>query len=101
MCFLRYLPVTSAAETLKSAIAGGHLGGDDDSGAICGFGLDSSGISFRPELFTHMYLEGEKRGVPRTAHGDEEGDPTYISGALDSLHAEHGVRLETRSCFAV
>lgn len=104
MCSLRHLPVTSAAETLQSAIAGGRLDGDDDSRAICGFGLYSSEIGFRPELFTDMYLEGEKRGVRRTAHGGEEGDPTYISGALDSLHAkriDHGVRLETRSPFAV
>ncbi|KAF5482844.1 Adenine deaminase [Colletotrichum fructicola] len=78
MCSLRRLPVTSAAETLQSAIAGGHLDGDHDSRAICGFGLDSSDIGFRPELFTDMYLEGEKRGVRRTAHGGEESDPTYI-----------------------
>jgi adenosine deaminase len=35
-------------------------------------------------------------GVRRTAHAGEEGDPTYISGALDVLHAEridHGIRL--------
>ncbi|KAK1838164.1 adenosine deaminase [Colletotrichum chrysophilum] len=77
MCSLRRLPVTSAAETLQSAIAGGHLDGDHDSRAICGFGLDSSDIGFRPELFTDMYLEGEKRGVRRTAHGGEESDPTF------------------------
>jgi adenosine deaminase len=43
-----------------------------------------------------MFLEAEKLGVHRTAHGGEEGDPTYISGALDGLHAEridHGIRL--------
>ncbi|KAJ0268809.1 hypothetical protein COL940_013046 [Colletotrichum noveboracense] len=101
MCSLRRLPVTSAAETLQSAIAGGHLDGDHDSRAICGFGLDSSDIGFRPELFTDMYLEGEKRGVRRTAHGGEESDPTYIFGTLDSLHAERGVRLETWSPFAL
>jgi adenosine deaminase len=35
-------------------------------------------------------------GLHRTAHGGEEGDPSYISGALDSLHCEridHGIKL--------
>ena len=98
MCFLRHLPVSSAAETMQTAIAGGYFDSnkDDEQRAITGLGLDSSEVGFRPELFVDQFLEGERRGLRRTAHGGEEGDPTYISGALDTLHAEridHGIRL--------
>ena len=99
MCFLRHMPVSSAAETMAAAVKGGHFdleGGDGQERAIAGLGLDSSEVGFRPELFVDMYREGEKRGLRRTAHAGEEGDPTYISGALDALHAEridHGIRL--------
>ncbi|KAF1845873.1 adenosine deaminase [Cucurbitaria berberidis CBS 394.84] len=98
MCFLRHLPVSSAAETMQTAITGGYfdVSQDDKQRAITGLGLDSSEVGFRPELFVDQYREGEKRGLRRTAHGGEEGDPTYISGALDTLHVEridHGIRL--------
>lgn len=96
MCFLRHLPVDSAAKTMQTAAAGGYFDIVNGSRAIAALGLDSSEIGFRPELFTDMYREGEKRGLRRTAHGGEEGDPSYISGALDALHVEridHGIRL--------
>lgn len=97
MCFLRHLPVSSAAETMQSAITGGYFDADDQGQrAIVGLGLDSSEVGFRPELFVDQYREGERRGLHRTAHGGEEGDPSYISGALDTLHVEridHGIRL--------
>lgn len=103
MCFLRHLPLSSAAETMASAINARYFDRnrteDEENGkgpVISAVGLDSSEVGFRPELFTEMYMEAERRGVHRTAHGGEEGDPTYISGALDSLHVEridHGVRL--------
>lgn len=98
MCFLRHLPVSSAAETMASAMNGGYFDGAANSNGsiISAVGLDSSEVGFRPELFTEMYMEAERLGAHRTAHGGEEGDPTYISGALDSLHVEridHGVRL--------
>jgi adenosine deaminase len=98
MCFLRHLPASSAADTMALAVKGGHFDVKSDSQerAITGLGLDSSEVGFRPELFVDMYREGEKRGLRRTAHAGEEGDPTYISGALDALQAEridHGIRL--------
>ncbi len=97
MCFLRHLPVASAAETMQAAVSGGYL---DDKGdeprVIAGLGLDSSEVGFRPELFTAQYAEGGKIGLRRTAHGGEEGDASYIRGALDTLNVEridHGIRL--------
>ncbi|EFQ96596.1 hypothetical protein CFE70_008257 [Pyrenophora teres f. teres 0-1] len=98
MCFLRHMPVQSAADTMASAVAGGHFdvkeGGKER--AIAGLGLDSSEVGFRPELFVDQFREGKEWGLHRTAHAGEEGDPSYISGALDTLHAEridHGIRL--------
>lgn len=97
MCFLRHLPVSSAAETMQTAIAGGYFDMKDDGlRAIAGLGLDSSEVGFRPELFVDQYQGGKERGLRRTAHGGEEGDTTYISGALDALDVEridHGIRL--------
>ncbi|KAI8935964.1 hypothetical protein NX059_007468 [Plenodomus lindquistii] len=97
MCFLRHLPVSSAAETMQRAIAGGYFDGNRPSNrAIAGLGLDSSEVGFPPELFVDMYQEGQTLGLHRTAHAGEEGDASYISGALDALHAEridHGIRL--------
>ncbi|OAL06594.1 adenosine deaminase [Phaeosphaeriaceae sp. SRC1lsM3a] len=99
MCFLRHLPVQESRDTMKAAVEGGYFDaqtqGEQDS-VISALGLDSSEVGFRPELFEEMYAEAEKRGIRRTAHAGEEGDPTYISGALDTLHAEridHGIRL--------
>lgn len=97
MCFLRHLPASSAAKTMQSAIDGGYFKEQDDKErTIAALGLDSSEVGFRPELFQEQYEQGKQLGLHRTAHGGEEGDPTYISGALDSLHCEridHGIRL--------
>lgn len=97
MCFLRHLPVSEAAGTMRQAVAGGYFEqGEQGDRVIAGIGLDSSEVGFRPELFVDMYREGKARGLHLTAHAGEEGDPTYISGALDTLHVEridHGIRL--------
>lgn len=98
MCFLRHLPVQESRDTMKAAVEGGYFDAKSagEASVISALGLDSSEVGFRPELFEEMYMEAEKRGIRRTAHAGEEGDPTYISGALDTLHAEridHGIRL--------
>ena len=98
MCFLRHLPVAAAKETMKMAVEGGYFDVKEEGKGrvIIGLGLDSSEVGFRPELFEEMYAEGGKLGLRRTAHGGEEGDPSYISGALDTLRVEridHGIRL--------
>jgi adenosine deaminase len=83
---------------MKAAVEGGYFDvkTEGQDRVIAGLGLDSSEVGFRPELFEEMYMEAEKKGIRRTAHAGEEGDPTYISGALDTLHTEridHGIRL--------
>jgi adenosine deaminase len=97
MCFLRHLPASSAEKTLQSAIDGGFCKPQQGKERIiAGLGLDSSEVGFRPELFKEQYATGKELGLHRTAHGGEEGDPSYISGALDSLHCEridHGIKL--------
>jgi adenosine deaminase len=97
MCFLRHLPLEDAAETMDAAVRGGYF---EDGGAggrvIAGVGLDSAEVDFRPEIFTSVYGKAKELGVHRTAHAGEEGDPSYIAGALDSLgvaRIDHGVRL--------
>ncbi|KAF7523649.1 hypothetical protein PCG10_006404 [Penicillium crustosum] len=90
MCFLRHLPVPSAEATFASAAD------FVQDGSIHGVGLDSSEVGFPPELFTNVFGKAKEMGLRRTAHGGEEGDVTYIKGAIDHLHAEridHGIRL--------
>ncbi|KPI36786.1 Adenine deaminase [Cyphellophora attinorum] len=80
MCFLRHLPLEDAAETMDEAVRGGYFEGGGDQGRI----------------FTSVYAKAKELGVHRTAHAGEEGDPSYIAAALDSLGVEridHGVRL--------
>ncbi|KAH8731296.1 adenosine deaminase [Phaeosphaeriaceae sp. PMI808] len=98
MCFLRHLPVQESRETMAAVIDGGYfnVNSDGEQSVIAGLGLDSSEVGFLPELFQEMYMEAEKREIHRTAHAGEEGDTSYIAGALDTLHAEridHGIRL--------
>ncbi|KAE8312422.1 hypothetical protein BDV41DRAFT_565028 [Aspergillus transmontanensis] len=90
MCFLRHLPVASAEATFDS------VNDFIRDGSIHGVGLDSSEVGFPPELFTDVFQKAKEVGLRRTAHGGEEGDVSYIKGALDSLDAEridHGIRL--------
>ena len=94
MCFLRHLPVAESVKTMADAVEGGYF--DGEKSLIAAVGLDSSEVGFPPEPFQEMYMEAEKRGIRRTAHAGEEGDPSYISGALDALRVEridHGIRL--------
>ncbi|KAK4868626.1 hypothetical protein LT330_006828 [Penicillium expansum] len=90
MCFLRHLPVPSAEATFASATD------FIQDGSIHGVGLDSSEVGFPPELFQNVFEKAKEVGLRRTAHGGEEGDVSYIKGAIDFLHAEridHGIRL--------
>jgi adenine deaminase len=77
-CLLRHLGPEAAEPTVASVVR------RDD--AIIGLGLDSSEHGFPPEPFAPLF--------DRVRAG-EEGDASYITGALDALNAEridHGIR---------
>ncbi|MFT6015566.1 MAG: adenosine deaminase [Candidatus Azotimanducaceae bacterium] len=87
MCFLRHLSADSAMDVLKQA--------EPFRDKILTVGLDSSELGHPPEKFEAVYAEAIKQGYRSVAHAGEEGDPSYIWGALDLLKVErvdHGVR---------
>jgi len=87
MCFLRHLSADSAMDVLRQAEPFRHK--------IQTVGLDSSELGHPPEKFVAVYAEAIKQGYRSVAHAGEEGDPSYIWGALDLLKVErvdHGVR---------
>eukprot|EP01029_Cantina_marsupialis_P028711 TRINITY_DN777911_c0_g1_i1.p1 TRINITY_DN777911_c0_g1~~TRINITY_DN777911_c0_g1_i1.p1 ORF type:complete len:374 (-),score=123.76 TRINITY_DN777911_c0_g1_i1:163-1284(-) len=87
MCFLRDESAESAEETLEAAIPF-----KED---ILAVGLDSAEINNRPEKFMEVFAEARKLGFFTVAHAGEEGDPTYITEAIDCLavsRIDHGVR---------
>ncbi len=89
MCFLRHLPETAAFETLDAARP--YLE------HIAAVGLDSSEVGHPPEGFERVFAMARDAGLRVVAHAGEEGPPSYITGALDSLGAEridHGVSCE-------
>lgn len=89
LCFLRHLPPSDALSTWQQS----ESFRDD----LIGVGLDSSEIGNPPELFTEVFALARSAGLRAVAHAGEEGPPSFITGALDSLHAEridHGVRSE-------
>lgn len=87
LCFLRHLSEESALETLQLALPYKHL--------IKGVGLDSSEVGNPPEKFTLVFEKALQEGFVTVAHAGEEGDPSYIWGAINQLHVsrvDHGVR---------
>jgi adenosine deaminase len=89
MSFLRHLPGDAALGTWHEA--------EPFLDGIIGVGLDSAEVGNPPEWFADAYARAKAAGLHAVAHAGEEGPPSYISGALDTLHAEridHGVRCE-------
>lgn len=87
LCFLRHLGGEAALSTIEEAAD--HLEG------VVAVGLDSSEVGYPPELFEAAYDRARELGLRAVAHGGEEGPPSYITGALDTLGAEridHGIR---------
>ncbi|MFO1310772.1 MAG: adenosine deaminase [Burkholderiales bacterium] len=96
LCFLRHLSEEAAFATLEEALP--------HRGKFIGVGLDSGERGNPPEKFAGVFARAGELGLRRVAHAGEEGPASYISAALDVLHAEridHGVRcLENPSLVA-
>ena len=89
MCFLRHLSGEAAMETLKMALP--------FKDKLIGVGLDSSEQGHPPEKFVAAFQRALDEGLLTVAHAGEEGPPSYIWSALDTLKVsriDHGVRCE-------
>ena len=87
LCFLRHLAGEAAVKALREAEP--HLEG------VIAVGLDSSEIGNPPELFEEAFSIARDLGLRAVAHAGEEGPPSYVTGALDTLGVEridHGIR---------
>ena len=87
MCFLRDRGAQAADEMLTAILP--------FRDAIIGVGLDSTEISYPPELFVDVYARAAAEGLHLVAHAGEEGGPETVTAALDLLHVErvdHGIR---------
>ena len=87
MCFLRHLSEADAFATIELALP--------FRDKLLGIGLDSSEQGNPPEKFARVFAHARTLGLHLVAHAGEEGPPSFIETALDSLKAEridHGVR---------
>lgn len=87
LCFLRHLSEQDAFECFEQAKPYLHH--------ILGVGLDSSEVGHPPSKFERVFAQARDLGLKAVAHAGEEGPPSYIYEALDSLKVDridHGVR---------
>lgn len=91
LCFVRHLPVASAKEVYEEFVAHKHF----ESGVVHGLGWSSSEVGPPKDMFREIYASAAQKNIPLTAHAGEEGDPTYISTALElgARRIDHGIRL--------
>ncbi|KAJ5988613.1 Adenine deaminase [Penicillium waksmanii] len=91
LCFVRHLPVPSAADVYEKFISSGHF----EAGVVHGLGWSSTEVGPPKDMFRAQYADAVQKGIPLTAHAGEEGDPTYISTALElgATRIDHGIRL--------
>ncbi|PKX99885.1 adenosine deaminase [Aspergillus campestris IBT 28561] len=91
LCFVRHLPVHSAAHVYEQALANDHF----DTDLIHGLGWSSTEVGPPKDMFRDLYAAAAARGIPLTAHAGEEGDASYISTALElgARRIDHGIRL--------
>lgn len=90
MCLLRHLDPQDGLNTIENA----HK--YFENGTLHGLGLDSSEKPFPPHLFAESYKLVAERypHIGLTAHAGEEGDHTYVQGALTHLgvtRIDHGI----------
>lgn len=93
LCFLRHLPEEDALATLDEALPLRLEYAD----LWTGVGLDSGEVGNPPEKFARVFSKARALGFRIVAHAGEEGPPSYIRAALDTLCVEridHGVRSE-------
>jgi len=89
LCFLRHLSAADAMTTLERALP--------HRDTIFAVGLDSSEAGNPPEKFSEVFQRARDAGFFAVAHAGEEGPPSYIDQAIDSLKVariDHGVRCE-------
>lgn len=89
MSFLRHLSQEEAFETLAQSLPFKKM--------IIGVGLDSSEVGNPPSKFQEVFEACKKEGYKLVAHAGEEGDSSYIWGAINLLHVnriDHGIRCE-------
>jgi adenosine deaminase len=91
LCFVRHLPVTSAQKLYDEMLAHKSF----ENGTVHGLGWSSSEVGPPKDMFREIYASASKKNIPLTAHAGEEGDPTYISTALElgAKRIDHGIRL--------
>lgn len=87
MCFLRHLSEEDALSTWEDA--------QPYLDWIHGVGLDSSEVGHPPEKFKTVFAKAKAAGLNCVAHAGEEGPPSYVWGALQTLNVDridHGNR---------
>ncbi|GAD99223.1 adenosine deaminase [Paecilomyces variotii No. 5] len=91
LCFVKHLPVDNAHRVYNQALESGHF----EAGIVHGIGCSSSEVGPPKDMFREIYSSAKLKGIQLTAHAGEEGDPSYISAALEigSQRIDHGRRL--------
>lgn len=87
LCILRHLPANEAMNVYERA--------RPYIGKFIGIGLDSSELKNPPRKFTQLFNEARVDGLKLVAHAGEEGPPSYVWEALQTLKVhriDHGVR---------
>jgi len=87
LSFLRHLSAESASATLAAA--------EPWLGKLVAVGLDSTELGNPPERFAEVFARARALGLLGVAHAGEEGDASFVTRTLDSLHVariDHGVR---------
>lgn len=81
----------SAKKTYQDILDNGHF----ENEVVHGLGYSSSEVGPPKDMFREIYASARERGVKLTAHAGEEGDPSYISTALEmgATRIDHGIRL--------
>ncbi|KAB8219961.1 adenine deaminase [Aspergillus novoparasiticus] len=91
LCFVRHLPVDNAARVYQEALDQQHF----DNEVLHGLGWSSTEVGPPKDMFRELYSSASAKGIRLTAHAGEEGDPSYISAALElgAQRIDHGIRL--------